>query len=135
MYIKNYFHTYPGIESYMSRTIEQAKENGYVTTILGRKCYITNIDSKNPVLRKIAERSAINAPIQGSAADIMRKAMVMLPPKLQQYLLLQVHDELIFEIPNDRMIDAIEEISDTMRNCMSIKVPLTVKLKHGKSWG
>lgn len=134
-YIKKYFCTYPGIEAYMNKTIIFAREKGYVSTILGRKCYIINIDSKNPVLRKLAERSAINAPIQGSAADIMRKTMVNLPYKLQQQLLLQVHDELIFEVPQQELNSTMLEIENIMINSHKFEVPLSVKVRHGKSWG
>ncbi len=133
-YIKSYFNIYPGIESYMQKTIDSAHKNRYVSTIMGRRCYIANIESKNQVLRKIAERSAINAPIQGSAADIIRKAMTMLPIKLQNYLVLQVHDELIFEVPENEVDDVSAVISETMQNSTIINVPLVVNIKTGKCW-
>ena len=101
-YIQRYFATYPGIREYMEITKEYAKKNGYVETIFGRKCYIENAKSPNKMLAQVAMRAAINAPIQGSAADIIRKTIVDLPERAKQYLLLQIHDELLFEIPNPR---------------------------------
>lgn len=134
-YIKRYFKQYPGIQAYMERIIDEAKLNGYVKTLFNRRCEIPEINSKNGVLRKLAERAAINAPLQGSAADIIRKAMVKLPLTLRKYLKLQIHDELLFEIPRVELESSKINIKNVMESVISLNVPLNVDISYGKSWG
>ena len=110
-YIDAYFARYPGIRTYMERAKEEARINGYVTTPFGRRCWVPGIADKNPARRAYAERQAINAPLQGGAADIIKKAMIRLPKALadaglRARLLLQVHDELLFEAPEDEVAGA-----------------------------
>lgn len=134
-YIKSYLMQYPGIEKYMTTMINEARQNGYVKTLLGRRCYIPNINSKTATIRKLGERIAINAPLQGSSADIMRKAMVKLPQELIKYLKLQIHDELLFEIPEHQIDDAIRVIRHVMESVTSLSVPTPVDIKVGDNWG
>ena len=138
-YIKTYFTTYPGIQNYMSVYKENARTNGFVATITGRKCFLTDINSNNPVLRGLAERLAINAPIQGSAADIIKKAMIDLSATLKEKnlktkLILQVHDELILEAPNDEIEVAKNLVKDVMEKAMLLDLPLKVDVEVGNHW-
>tara|TARA_R110001592_G_scaffold64194_3_gene197420 strand:- start:91 stop:2868 length:2778 start_codon:yes stop_codon:yes gene_type:complete len=138
-YIDAYFEQYPGIKAYMERTKEQAKKQGFVETTFGRKCHVRGINDRNPNMRGFAERAAINAPIQGGAADIIKRAMIRLPDALADAglnarMLLQVHDELIFEVPDAE----IEATRDTVRKVMSgaahLSVPLDVDIGTGANW-
>lgn len=138
-YIDAYFEQYPGIKAYMERTKEQAKKQGFVETTFGRKCHVRGINDRNPNMRGFAERAAINAPIQGGAADIIKRAMIRLPDALTDAglnarMLLQVHDELIFEVPDAE----IEATRDTVRKVMSgaahLSVPLDVDIGTGANW-
>ncbi|WP_020398409.1 DNA polymerase I [Kordiimonas gwangyangensis] len=143
-YIDAYFERFPGIRNYMDETVEFAKEHGYVTTLFGRKCHISALTDKNPMKRGFGERAAINAPIQGSAADIIRRAMIRMPGALKDAglsdvrMLLQVHDELVFEAPVGLTEKAIPVIKETMENAalpaLEISVPLDVDCGTGKNW-
>lgn len=139
-YIENYFKQYPGIRKYMDKTIEFAKEHGFVLTLFGRKCFIRDIQGKNPAMRQFAERAAINAPLQGTAADIIKKAMValhqhILSGKLKAEMLLQVHDELIFEVDEANAEYAATIIKNVMENVLDLSVPLlTVEVGIGHNW-
>jgi DNA polymerase-1 len=139
-YIDQYFSRYPGVRDYIERVKEQARKDGYVRTILGRRRYLRDINSQNKVLREAAERMAINAPIQGSAADIIKLAMIRIDREFRERkmgarLVLQVHDELIAEAP-DREADETERIvREAMVGVASLSVPLTVSLSRGKNWG
>ncbi len=142
-YIKRYFERFPGIRNYMDATKAFVRANGYVTTLFGRKAHYPEIDTKNPSLRAFYERAAINAPIQGTAADIIRRAMVRIEPALREArlgtrMMLQVHDELLFEGPQDEADKAIELIRKVMRGAASpavqLKVPLDVDARSGASW-
>ncbi len=116
-YIKQYFQRYPGIYEYMQRTRQLAQEQGFVETLLGRRLYTPDIHARNMMVRKAAERAAINAPLQGSAADIIKLAMIAIEKKLDQsraLLLLQVHDELVFEVDEDYVSDATTLIKDRL---------------------
>ena len=132
-YIKSYFNTYPGIEEYMKNNIDYARKNSYVETISGRKCYIKNINDKNPILRQEAERQAINASIQGSSADIIKKAMINIHQKIIQQnlkskLVLQIHDELVIE-SSIKEADIISNIlRSEMEKSFNLDVPLKVDL-------
>ena len=133
-YINAYFIRYPGIKEYMKKTISAAQECGYVKTIMGRKCFIDKINDPNVFLRRFAERAAINAPIQGSATEIIKKAMVNMDVELRRYLLLQIHDELLFEIPTDLVRYYSQIITQTMQSAVVLSVPLVVDIGAGKSW-
>ncbi len=140
LYIDAYFKRYPEIRAYMDSTKEQARINGFVLTPFGRRCWVPRIKDKMPQLRAYAERQAINAPLQGGAADIIKRAMVKLPAamraeKLSARLLLQVHDELLFEAP-EAEADATAEIAKTvMQDAVEISVPLIVETGIGANWG
>jgi len=144
-YIKAYFERFPGIRAYMDTTKAFAAEHGYVTTLFGRKCHVNAINDKNPMRRGLAERAAINAPIQGGAADIIKRAMVHLGGDLQgggalreaglnAGMLLQVHDELIFEVPNDELDATRARVRDVMEAAASLNVPLVVDTGVGNNW-
>ncbi len=139
-FIKRYLTTFSEIQDYMERTREEARKFGYVKTLLGRKCYIPNINSPNQGWRAGAERQAINAPLQGTAADIMKKAMIRIPPALKTAnlnakMLLQVHDELIFEVPESELDKSSALIKSIMENVVKLDVPLVAEAGSGHSWG
>jgi len=138
-YIDAYFEKYPGIKDYMERTKAQAKDTGYVETLFGRKCHMKGINDKNPNMRGFAERAAINAPIQGGAADIIKRAMIRLPDalttaKLGARMLLQVHDELIFEVPEAELDATTEVVKRVMEGAAHLDVPLVADAGSGASW-
>lgn len=134
-YMDFYFSRYPEIKQYMDSTIKVAKENGYVETIIGRRCYINGINNKNFKYRSFAERSAINAPLQGSAADIIKKAMIKLPRYLQKSMIMQIHDELLFEVEIPLLSEAKRDIKRVMEGVIKLSIPLTVDISSGGSWG
>ncbi|MDV2470348.1 DNA polymerase I [Acinetobacter chinensis] len=136
-YIKQYFHRYPGIYEYMQRTRQVALEQGFVETITGRRLYTPDIDARNMMVRKGAERAAINAPLQGSAAEIIKMAMIevnKILPKDQAKLLLQVHDELVFEVDEAVADQLAEQIKDVMQKVVTLSVPLVVEVGKGNNW-
>ncbi|MDO8577387.1 MAG: DNA polymerase [Candidatus Wildermuthbacteria bacterium] len=138
MFIENYFLRFPRIADYMEDTIQFAEEHGYVETLLGRKRYIPDITSETPVLKAAAERAAINHPIQGTAADIMKLAMVNVYeaiPEQKARMILQIHDELLFEVPSGTMRKTLEEIREIMEKAFPLEVPLTVDVSTGENWG
>jgi DNA polymerase-1 len=137
--IKAYFQQYPGIEAYMQHYKTMARENGYVETLWGRRCHTAGINDNNPVARQFAERQAINAPLQGSNADIIKKAMLKIHNFLQSTqskarLVLQVHDELLFEIPNDKVDTLIPQLKEMMENIVTLSIPLVVDAGVGNNW-
>ena len=139
-YIAAYFERYPEIRAYMDATKEQARTDGFVLTPFGRRCWVPRIKDKIPALRAYAERQAINAPLQGGAADIIKRAMILLPKALKDAgfsakLLLQVHDELLFEAPDDEAAQAAKLAQEVMQNAASLSVPLVVETGIGKNWG
>ncbi|MXV37252.1 DNA polymerase I [Flavobacteriaceae bacterium Ap0902] len=132
-----YFETYPQLKAYMDNQIAVARQQGYVETILGRRRYLQDINSRNHVVRSHAERNAVNAPIQGSAADVIKLAMVKLYDILKDYktkMLLQVHDELVFEVPKSEVETIQPLIKDTMENAIKFDVPLIVECGVGENW-
>ena len=138
-YIKAYFEKYPGIHDYMERTKEEARQQGYVTTLFGRKCHVRGINDKNPASRNFSERAAINAPIQGGAADIIKRAMIRLPGALQEAnlgarMLLQVHDELVFEVPDGELEQTTAAVKSVMEGAADLDVPLIVDAGAGANW-
>lgn len=139
-FIKRYLTAFSEIQDYMERTKQEARDYGYVKTLLGRKCYILNINASNPGWRAGAERQAINAPLQGTAADIMKKAMIRMNPALKDAglsakMLLQVHDELIFEVPEDEIEQTSALVKSVMENVVKLGVPLIAEAGSGHSWG
>ncbi len=137
--IDSYFEKYPKIKSYMDESIAFAKEHGYVETIMKRRRYLPDINGRNAVVRGYAERNAINAPIQGSAADIIKKAMIDIHQsfknkKFESKLLLQVHDELVFDLKNDEIEAVKEVVKDSMENAVKLIVPLTVEMDTADNW-
>ncbi|MGE8561649.1 MAG: DNA polymerase I [Acinetobacter sp.] len=136
-YIKQYFHRYPGIYEYMQRTRQIALEQGFVETIFGRRLYTPDIDARNMMVRKGAERAAINAPLQGSAADIIKMAMVEVDkmlPKDQAKMLLQVHDELVFEVDAEIADELAPKLAEVMQSVVKLSVPLIVEVGKGMNW-
>ena len=139
-FIRGYFDTYPGIEHYMQETRRDAAELGYVCTLLNRRRYIPDIHAANYQLRSAAERMAINMPIQGTAADIIKLAMIRLHHEMRQRevrskMILQVHDELVFEVPPEEMEFMSSLVREVMEGALQLAVPLTVEVKAGKNWG
>jgi DNA polymerase-1 len=135
--INTYFARYPGIDAYLRSFQRQARENGYVTTLMGRKVHTPGILDKNAMVRQFAERQAINAPLQGSNADIIKKAMIKIHDFLkssQTKLLLQVHDELIFEVPDADTHEIPHKLKEIMENIVKLKVPLVVDIGIGDNW-
>lgn len=136
-YIKQYFQRYPAIYEYMQRIRQVASEQGFVETILGRRLYTPDIHAQNMMIRKAAERAAINAPLQGSAADIIKLAMIAVDqqlPKQHARLLLQVHDELVFEVDEQYAEDIAQQIQQIMQNVYTLNVPLVVDVGQGQNW-
>ncbi|CAA6603906.1 DNA polymerase I [Rhodospirillaceae bacterium LM-1] len=139
-FIEAYLARFPEIRIYMERTKETAKTRGYVTTLFGRRCHTPGINSKNPNERGFAERAAINAPIQGGAADIIKRAMIRLPAALlkaglKTRLLLQVHDELVLEAPESEAPQAAALVKSVMEGAVSLSVPLIAETGIGSNWG
>ena len=139
LYIEKYFGRYPGIKNYMRQAVEVARKTGYATTIFNRRRYLPEINSSNFNRRSFAERTAINTPIQGSAADIIKKAMVEVArlleeKKMKSRLILQVHDELVFEVPDGERQLLEELVIDQMQKAAELKVPLLVDVAAGKNW-
>ena len=138
-FIETYFATYPGIKEYMEKTIAQGREQGYVETIFGRKRYLPDINSRNANLRSFNERNAINAPLQGSAADIIKIAMINLHKRMQEMrlkskLILQVHDELVLDVVPEELELLSGLVKETMESVVELKVPLIAECGYGKNW-
>lgn len=138
-FIDRYFASYPDVKVYMEDIVRSAKEKGYVETILHRRRYIPEITSRNFNVRSFAERTSMNTPIQGSAADIIKQAMILMDERLeaenmQAKLLLQVHDELIFEAPEEEIVKLEEIVPDVMENAVKLSVPLKVDSAYGDTW-
>jgi DNA polymerase-1 len=139
-YIDAYFARYPGIRDYMEATKEEARMHGFVLTPFGRRIWVPAIADKNPARRGYAERQAINAPLQGGGADIIKRAMVRLPRALRDAglsgrMLLQVHDELLFEVPEDEAGRTAEVVRTVMQAAATLRVPLVAETGTGRHWG
>lgn len=137
--IDTYYKTYPKLRNYMSNLVDDAREDGYVSTVLGRRRYLKDINSNNAVVRGAAERNAVNAPIQGSAADIIKVAMINIHNKLSEgkfktKMLLQVHDELVFDVPKSELDDVKTLVKSEMENAYKMTVPLDVEVGVGENW-
>ncbi|WP_455199569.1 DNA polymerase, partial [Kaarinaea lacus] len=130
---------YPGVKNFMDNTRESAREKGYVETVFGRRLYLPEINHRNAQRRQYAERTAINAPMQGTAADIIKRAMIAVDDWIESTdvdikLIMQVHDELVFEIHKDLVKSASSEIDKLMTQVAELKVPLLVDIGTGKNW-
>ncbi len=137
--IDGYFESFPAVKDYMDSAIEKAKEKGYVETLFGRRRYLNDINSRNATVRGFAERNAINAPLQGTAADIIKMAMLRIDElirskKYQSAMVLQVHDELIFDVLNDELEELKKQVKDLMEGVINLDVPLTVEMGTGDNW-
>jgi DNA polymerase-1 len=138
-YIDNYFARYPSVKSYLEGSIEKAREQGYVTTLMQRRRYLPEMNNRNRQVREAAERTAINMPFQGSAADLIKLAMVQLHQQIKTenlpcHMLLQIHDELLFEIPEAAVYEMVPRIRDVMEQVWDLEVPLTVDVGQGDNW-
>jgi DNA polymerase-1 len=138
-FIFNYFATYPKIQDFMRKTISEADEKGYVTTMKGRRRYMPQIHSSNRQLREFAERTSINTPIQGSAADMIKIAMIDVHRAIQKAhlkskMILQVHDELVFEVPIEEVAEMTTLVRDRMEKALELRVPVKVEIGKGKNW-
>ena len=138
-FIDAYFARYPKIRAWLDAQIEQAKRQGFVQTLLGRRRYIPELTSPDPIIRQLGERMAVNAPIQGTAADVIKRAMVQLARRLQDdgltsRMVLQVHDELVFETPRRELSALIDVVRQIMEGAITLLVPLTVTMKTGPNW-
>ena len=137
--IENYFEKYPGIREYIDRTIEFAREHGYVRTMTGRRRPLRDINSRNRSLRSAAERLAMNSPLQGTAADMLKLAMIRVYRLLREGLyrtkmLLTVHDEIVFDLYRDEQETVVPLIADAMRTALPMKVPIVVEMGVGENW-
>ena len=137
--IEDYFANFPAISSYIEDTLTAARENGYVETIFGRKRYLPDINSRNATVRALAERNAINAPIQGTSADIIKLAMIKTDKRirqegLQSRMILQIHDELVFDTTPDEVERLEAIVREEMENVIELSIPLTVECNHGHNW-
>lgn len=138
-FIEEYFKRYPRVRDYLDGEIKKAREKGYVTTLLNRRRYIPQINAKDAMQRSFAERTAMNTPIQGSAADLIKAAMIAVyqqfkQAKLKTKMLLQVHDELVFDVPDKEIIEVKKIVKDKMENVLDLDVPIEVSFKMGKNW-
>lgn len=133
--IDRYFERFPGVKQYMTDTVELVREKGYVETLLGRRRYIPEIHSKNHAMKAFAERAAINAPIQGMSSDLVKMAMIEVRDEFRNEMILQVHDELMFEMDDDvKLKDKTQKIKSLMEGCITLNVPLKVNINIGSSW-
>jgi DNA polymerase I len=132
--IKKYFARFPGVDEYIQSTIQLATGQGYVETLYGRRRYIEELSSSSPAIKKFGERAAINAPIQGTASDIVKSAMITVAQKINVPMILQVHDELIFEGTKSELEKNLSEIKSIMENVVQLSVPLKVNTAIGINW-
>ncbi len=138
-FIERYFQRYPGVKRYMEEKVAEAREKGYVTTLLGRRRPIPGLKAREKSVREFAERTAINTPIQGSGADLIKLAMLAIDRRLAQEgytarLILQVHDELLLEVPEEEIEEVRELVRKEMEEVYPLSVPLKVNLATGKNW-
>jgi DNA polymerase-1 len=138
-YVDRYFERYPGVRRYMDETRASARRLGFVSTVFGRRLYLPEINARNNQLRQYAERSAINAPMQGTAADIIKRAMIAVAAWLRAEepgarLIMQVHDELVIEVPHDRAPSVGEAVTRIMEGAAQLRVPLRVDRGVGANW-
>lgn len=139
VFIDAYFARYPGVKEYIQSQIKKAKEKSFVTTILGRRRYLPQINNKNQGIRQFAERQAINTPVQGSASDLIKLAMIQIHNQTQKRnlrakMIIQIHDELVFDVPSEELDGFIDLVKDRMENVLRLDVPIRVTVKKGKNW-
>ncbi len=137
--IENYFRQYSGVREFMDESIEKARSKGYVETVMGRRRYLRDINSANQTVRGFAERNAINAPIQGSAADMIKIAMINIHRELQRKklkskMVLQVHDELLFDVRKEELPEVQALVEEKMKTALPLKVPVEVSIGTGNNW-
>ena len=132
--IDNYFLRFRKVKAYMEDIVDLAKRQGYVETLFGRRRYIDELKSNNKNIQKFGERAAINAPIQGTASDIVKKAMIAVADEVSIPMLIQVHDELIFECPRSEVEEQAQDIKEIMESIVEFKVPLKVNVAWGENW-
>ena len=137
--IEDYFANFPAIESYIQDTLSSARESGYVETLFGRRRYLPDITSRNATVKALAERTAVNAPIQGTAADIIKLAMINVADRLDKEgfksrMILQIHDELLFDAYPEEVESLMRVIKEEMENVITLSVPLTVECNYGNNW-
>jgi DNA polymerase-1 len=137
--IEAYFVQYPGVKEYMDRTIVEARAQGFVRTVLGRRRFLRDIVSRNATSRQAAERNAINTPVQGTAADLIKLAMIKVHQalksrKLGARLVLQVHDELLLDVPRAEAEEVKELVTDAMKHALNLGIPLGVEIASGETW-
>ncbi len=138
-YIDTYYDRYKGVAEYREQTVASAREKGYVTTLFNRRRYLPDIDHKNRIIRSEAERMAVNTPIQGTAADLIKMAMIQIHDRLKRAslrtkMLLQVHDELVFEVPEGEIRDVQVLVREEMEGVYRLDVPLKADIKIGGNW-
>ena len=138
-YVDLYFERYPGVKRYMDETKQKARDHGFVETIFGRRLYLPEILSRNQALRQYAERSAINAPMQGTAADIIKRAMIevdawLRTSKVPARLIMQVHDELVLEVADAAVDTVVQQVRQHMVRAAELRVPLKVDVGIGRNW-
>jgi len=138
-YIGEYFKKYTGVQAYIEKTLEEARQRGYVITLLRRRRYLPDIQSPTVAIRQASERMAINTPLQGTAADIIKVAMIHIQNRIEELhlstkMIMQVHDELVFEVPEDEVQEALSMIQNEMETVMELSVPLNVSIHLGKNW-
>src|ERR1019366_2542726 len=138
-HIKRYFERYPGVKAWIEQTLKDARRDGYVRTLLGRVRYLPEIQSLNGSMRGFAERTAMNTPIQGTSADVIKLAMIKLSQahaagQWKGNMLVQVHDELLFEIPPADLVHSQSKIKDLMETAIPLRIPVVVDLKAGANW-
>ncbi|MCB1093360.1 MAG: DNA polymerase I, partial [Verrucomicrobiae bacterium] len=137
--IEQYFRQYPGVKAYMDNTVESARQQGYIETVTGRRRHLRDINSRNGTIRSAAERTAINTPIQGTAADMIKIAMVRIDAALHEggyrsRMILQVHDELVFDLHREEHDTVIPLVVAGMRDALPLKVPVVVETGTGENW-
>ena len=138
-FIDAYFLRYPKVKDYIDTQIKKARDEGFVTTLLGRRRYIPEINNKNISIRQFAERQAVNTPIQGTASDLIKLAMIKISNQinargLKAKMILQIHDELVFDLPVLELSVLVGLVKDEMENVMQLDVPIRIDMKKGKNW-
>jgi len=138
-FIDAYFLRYPKVKDYIDAQIKKAEKEGFVTTLLGRRRYIPEINNKNMGIRQFAQRQAVNTPIQGTASDLIKLAMIKISSRIKEKglkakMVLQIHDELVFDLPLSELDDFCPMVKDKMEQVMNLDVPIKVDMKQGKNW-
>jgi DNA polymerase-1 len=138
-YIDEYFKRYTGVQTYIEKSLEEARQKGYVITLLHRRRYLPDIHSPTIAIRQATERMAVNTPLQGTAADIIKVAMIQIQNRIEEFdlstkMIMQVHDELVFEVPEEELRKVIPMIRNEMERVMDLSAPLKVSIHSGKNW-